>query len=54
MPRHHDPVLVRHARIEGAALGIQDAIHLAPADVLQRHRDELPRMWAAIEGYEKH
>jgi hypothetical protein len=49
MPRRYDPVRVRNARIEGAARGIRDAIYLAPTDVLERHRAELPKLWAAID-----
>jgi hypothetical protein len=48
MSRGYDPVR-RNARIEGAARGIQDAVYLAPADVLERHRAELPKLWAAID-----
>jgi hypothetical protein len=49
MSRRYDPVRVRNARIEGAARGIQDAIFLADTAVLERHRAELPKLWAAVD-----
>jgi hypothetical protein len=49
MSRRHDLVLVRYARLDRAARGIEDSIHLADKAVLGRHRAELPRLWAAID-----
>ena len=45
-----DPARVRHARLDGAATAVRDALVLGhDPDRADRHRSEWPELWQAID-----
>jgi hypothetical protein len=49
MSRRNDPARIRHAQLVGSATAIRDGVMLADDATIASQREQLPRLWEAID-----